>query len=298
MLMHHQVPKCESIYTWEEPALLPFDELIVSWNAARPQKGRYAIAVSLKIKEWTPWLDYAVWGAADQFTFDRRLPHCQTFQDIVEVLDGEKATGFRVRVKAEEGAALHEFRMLHAAFTNRAMHSIEAGFALDDSPPLAVPGLSQMQIPHERHKSFCSPTSLTAVINYLQPALQLAPQTFAERVKDTGFDIYGNWIFNTAESSHLGVNCYVARLSRFEQIVAQLQKGYPVIVSVRGPLSGSAMPYDSGHLMVVKGYQQRVVYCMDPAFPDHEETSVQYPLEQFLQAWGRRQGIAYMFQIF
>lgn len=289
--------KPANTYTWEENRLSPFDELIVSWSAARPQKGHYAIAVSLLTNEWSPWLDYAHWGSAGQFTFSQGNGACQTFQDIIDVLNGEKATGFKVRIKAEAGATLEHFRMVHSSLSNSKEHTISQGKGLFDEIHLKVPGLSQMRIPHERHRSFCSPTSMTSVINYLCPALQLSPLSFAEHVKDTAFDIYGNWIFNTAQASHLlgaDWNCFAARLTSFDQILEQLQKGYPVIVSVKGPLEGSAEHYESGHLMVIIGYNGQMVHCMDPAFSSNEQTHVSYALEDFLSAWSRRRGLAYL----
>lgn len=105
---------------------------------------------------------------------------------------------------------------------------------------------------------------------------------------------------NTAQASHkLGNpwNCFVARFTNFNQIVDQLRKGYPVVVSVKGPLKGSALPYESRHLLVVKGYdsKKQEVFCMDPAFSANELTHVTYALDDFLVAWGRRKGIAYVF---
>src|ERR1700733_7340501 len=57
---------------YKEEKVPQFSELIVSWNAQRPLKGKYAIYVSLKTSQWSPWLLYAVWGVNQQKTFSEK----------------------------------------------------------------------------------------------------------------------------------------------------------------------------------------------------------------------------------
>ncbi|WP_039356549.1 peptidase C39 family protein [Candidatus Protochlamydia amoebophila] len=304
-LMHRSLlvtEKKQDIFVWEEMLLNSFDELIVSWDAKRPVEGSYLIQVSLFIKEWSPWLDYAFWGAHDQYTFKKKLSkaNLQVCQNIVEVLKGNKANGFRIRVIAKDNASLEQFRTLHISATDHTTHKVSATAFENIFINLEIAGLSQITLPDERHLRLCSPTSTTAVIRFLSNSLNLSPLEFADTVIDSAFDIYGSWILNTAQASHkLGNpwNCFVARFTNFNQIVDQLRKGYPVIVSVKGPLKGSALPYESGHLLVVKGYdsKKQEVFCMDPAFSANELTHVTYALDDFLVAWGRRKGIAYVF---
>ena len=304
-LMHRSLLEYEkknNTFVWEETQLSSFDELIVSWNAERPESGFYLIQVSLFISAWSPWLDYAYWGTNDQYTFKNDLPDLgiQVYQDIIKVLRDNKATGFRVRIIAKEKEALDGLRTLHISAIDRSTHTVNFTPSENVSVNLKVMGLSQIALLDERRLSLCSPTSTTAVINFLSDTLPLSPLEFASYVVDSAFDIYGNWILNTAQASHLlgkSWECFVARLTSFNQIVDQLGKGYPVVVSIRGPLKGSALPYESGHLVVVTGYESKnqEVLCMDPAFPTDDLTHVKYPLNEFLTAWSRRQGTAYLF---
>ncbi len=294
--------KEKNIFFWEETKLNPFDELIVSWDAKRPAQGFYLIQVSLLLTEWSPWLNYAFWGAHDQYTFKEYLPesNLQVYQDVAEVLKGYKANGFRIRVIAQENASLEQFRTLHICATDRSTHKVNSKDSENVFINLGVVGLSQIALADEHCLRLCSPTSTTAVIQFLSNSATLLPSAFANRVIDSTFDIYGNWILNTAQASHeLGEpwHCFVARFTTFNQIIDQLRKGYPVVVSVKGPLKGSALPYDLGHLLVVKGYdsENQEVFCMDPAFPTNELTDIKYALSDFLTAWRRRQGIAYVF---
>lgn len=303
-LMHRSLLEYEKendTFVWEETQLKPFDELIVSWDAERPLNGSYLIQVSLLTSEWSPWLDYAFWSSYDQYTFKNCLPdfNIQVYQDAVEILQDHKASGFRIRI-ITDNTTLDGFRTLHISAIDRQTHTVNYISSEDVFVNLEINGLSQIALSDERHFRLCSPTSTTAVINFLSGTLDLSPIEFADSVVDSTFDIYGNWILNTAQASHIlgkSWHCFVARLTSFNQIIDQLMKGYPVVVSIRGPLSGGALPYESGHLVVVTGYdsESQEVFCMDPAFTTDDLTHVKYPLNEFLTAWSRRQGIAYIF---
>jgi hypothetical protein len=306
--IHHRIlnamDKDTPSFIWEQNTTLPFNELIVSWDAERPKTGAYLIRLSVFTHNWSPWLDYAYWSSTDQHTFHQQKPGLpiQTYQDALECLHGAQATGFRICVEAQNRADLQSLRGLHASATDLKAHQLAPADSLNCRAliELNVPKISQMALTDERKERLCSPASTTAVVKFLSPQHSLQPLSLADEVVDTAFDIYGNWILNSAQASHyLGPpwQCYVARLTSFQQVLDKLAKGFPVIVSVRGPLIGSALLYQSGHLLVVKGYDPKAqnVLCMDPAFPCDQETSAAYPLEDFLAAWKRRGCIAYIF---
>jgi hypothetical protein len=170
-----------------------------------------------------------------------------------------------------------------------------------NSIDLKVPGLSQMTINHICSIDLCSPISTTAVTRYLSNDYTIDPVNFAEKVWDSEFDIFGNWVFNVAQAStYLGCewSCWIERLNGFDHIYQCLIEGSPVVISVRGPLTGSARPYAKGHLLVVIGYDSanQKVICMDPAFPQDTETHVFYDLSDLIQAWNRRGNISYIFK--
>lgn len=279
-ILHHELG--DEPY-WEVVGLEPFDELIVSWEAPRPEKEGYLFQIALFDGAcWSPWIDYAFWGACDQYTL-------QPSQDCIET---EPKTGFKVRVK---GAQLRG--CLHACLTLRKEHQVGLGVGRYATIRLEVGGLSQMALDDPRAQRLCSPTATTAAIRYLKGE-NLDPLLFADKVWDSRHDIYGNWILNTAEAAYrLGSTAYVARLTSFDPIYESLTRGFPVVVSVRSPLVGSAQEYVSGHLIAVIGYdaEQNKVFCMDPAFSTDEKTLTSYPLADFLAAWNRRQGVAYLF---
>ena len=296
-LFHHDFDKASY---WEESGLEPFDELIVSWEAKRPRHGCFVIQVSLLTTEWSPWIDYAVWKAADQASFDTTTDEIKDFQDTLEITKGQKAKGFRIQVEAFGGARLSDMRTLHASTADLASYQMD--FAVDHQLSLAleVPKMSQKKLSKEIGHRLCSPTSVLAVARFLEPSIAIDPLLFAKKVHDSTFDIYGNWPLNTAEASNrLGRACHVCvtRLSGFQPILDSLEKGLPVVVSLKGPLPGGFSEYASGHLLVVRGYDpyQKCVLCMDPAFETDDQTYVSYPLQDFLKAWEKRQGAAYLF---
>lgn len=298
-MVHRQSP---IMHEWKEENLNPFDELMISWNAIRPSEGKFYFYVSVKTDTWSPWLLYASWGSEGQSSFlstTKEAP-VKVYQDALEIIDGKKATGFQIKIHTEGNANLSGVHGLHVYINGDKSQELQETDPSLTSLYLNVPGLSQMALNHARHADLCSPTSTTAVTQYLANDCTIDPIFFAQQSWDSGFDIFGNWVFNIAQAStHLGNgwSCWVERLNGFNDIYSHLKQGAPVIVSVRGPLPGSALPYAKGHLLVVTGYDSlnQKVICMDPAFPTNNETYVSYPLSDFVQAWSRRGNVAYIF---
>lgn len=288
----------DEIGSWKVENCPSFNELMVSWNGNRPQKGKFSIYVSVQAVDWSDWLLYSSWGAEGQESCQQQNAIAKVYQDAVEILGNQKGTGFQIRVEAEEGASLKDLRRI-IVYTNGQTDKKEMGDYLNPVY-LKVKGISQLQLNHERKRDLCSPTSTTAVVRYLTGKESIDPLAFAARARDLKFDIFGNWVLNVAEASHhLGPSwsCWVERLDSFTQIYDRLLKETPVIVSVRGPLKNSASPYAKGHLLAVIGWdpEKKEVICMDPAFEEDEKTHVRYALPDFLEAWERRGRIAYLF---
>jgi hypothetical protein len=265
----------------------PFDEMIISWNGERRAENK--IFARVKLEEWSPWFLYATWGNISQFSCQKKEGFVEVYQDILQITEGKKVSGFHI--KTDQPLRLHVYTNSHAQPTAQ---------NIDRPIFLEVPGLSQITLDHPRATSLCSPTSLTALLRYFSKK-RVEPLQIAERVWDQGFDIFGNWVFNVAEGwTHLGPNwsAWVERLTGFSDIYRRLTLKTPVIVSVRGPLLGSAEAYEHGHLIVVSGFNPKTqeVHCMDPAFASDDGTHVCYHLEHFMAAWERRGKVAYIFE--
>lgn len=288
---------------WKMEGTRPFDELILSWNGWRPARGKWNFWVSLsKGENWSPWIQYAEWAPHSQRTF-QYAPQgswVEGYQDAVYPKDGQ-CNAFQVKVTAEGGATLEAFDTLYVCLSS--LSSLTATPPAEPLPSTLlsnVPRRSQMKLDHPRARDFCSPTAATTAINYLIKDRKADPISFAGKIHDNHFDIYGNWILNTAQAyMELGgrFQCQTQRLNDFSSIHSYLMRRLPVVASVRGPLQGSSHPLTFGHLICIVGYdaEKQRVLCIDSGFPEDEETFVGYGLNDFIEAWGRRQNIAYIF---
>lgn len=300
MTVHHISVSCASNqWVWEQKTQEPFDELILSWNGFRPAVGFWEFSVSLLQSEWSPWLKYAEWGSGTQKTFRTSSSMAYTDQDIVRPKTGD-CTAFRIQVLGCDGADLSQLHGITAALSNPHLPLKELAKDFEAASLIKVPLQSQMVLPHPRCKDLCSPTATSTAINFLRKTNAIDPIRFSETVRDHEFDIYGNWVLNTAAAydelrgSH---RTFVARLPSFATALQQIARGLPVVVSIKGPLEGAPLPYANGHLMLLTGYDKKAnqVLCMDPGWPNNPTTKIGYSLPAFLEAWGRRRNLAYLF---
>ena len=278
---------------WESGPVSPFNELIVSWNGERSKEKPLIIYISLHQDDWSSWIKYAEWGPLDQRTFQAEESFIQSFQDTISPKTG---TCDQFRIKAIDG----NLQSLTACASLLSNHTIEIPEQLPSVLLTNFPAQSQMAINHPRYMDLCSPTSLSSAINYLLKDRLIDPVSFANKIHDREFNIYGNWILNTAEASNIckgTYSCHVERMANFTTLHEKLINGLPVVVSVKGSLPGAPLPYANGHLLCVIGYdsKEEKVLCMDPAFPGNELTHTAYPIKEFLEAWGRRYNLAYVF---
>jgi len=309
----------ETSYVWHKDGVMPFDELIVSWNAIRPCTGKYTIFTRVKGKKWSGWLKYAEWGAMRQQSFSYSKDDVAQLNMVTVALKGGVlATEFEVKVEACGGAHLANLHKLYACLSNINKY-VEAKV----SPGLMsgfvdmVPQQSQKLLKHQRAKDMCSPTATSTVLSYFLEKLEkneggwvssnssilrtvIDPVDFAALVHDDGHDIYGNWVLNMAQAYDISggkVPCCVERLASFDELYTYLRCDRPVVVSVQGPLKGSASPYQHGHLMVVIGWDAlaKRVLCIDSAFGSNNTTKVWYDIDAFCKAWGRRKNLSYVF---
>ena len=157
-----------------------------------------------------------------------------------------------------------------------------------------------MTLDHPRAASLCSPTATTAVARHLTDDAALNPPELAQGPRDSTADIFGNWVPNAAQASqYLGPDrsARVEKLDTWLELYHYPQRGLPVVVSLQGPLPGSALPYAQGHLLVVTGCNPTtdLITCMDPAFSTADSTHVEYLRTDFIRAWERRGRLAYIF---
>ncbi len=302
---------------WHVTPKKPFTELIVSWNAHRPSKGHFSFLVSVQHeKGWSSWAKIAQWGADFQKTFLSTKDQYVKVKHVRTVLEKVKGHSFRVKVKAEEGADIKKVKKLFANTAN------EYSFKFNQMPSAKlasltikdVPCQSQKTFSHARNHDLCSPTSTGIVTKYhLKSSLDCLHKFipgFAHNVYDSSLDIYGNWLFNTAQvfaGSHGKLQARVVRLNSFDDLYTNyLKKNIPVPVSIRahaGQLTGAFIrivgtqkkSYENGHFVVVTGWdaKARKVICVDPAFTKKSDLLKKYDSKEFMRAWDKSRHLAY-----
>jgi hypothetical protein len=293
----------QTSYTWSVPRIKSFDDLLLSWNADRPQEGHFIISSSLFTQnQWSPWLLYAVWGAQSQYSFLDTAGDApvHSFQDQIELLENEIATGFRIRIEACDGATLENFYHIYACASLLKAPQPTWSPPIHSLPSLPMQGLSQMCLDHPRKDNLCSPAATTTAVRYLLSGKELDPLKFAKNVYDAKFDIYCNWPFNVAQAFvELGPQwqCFCARSAGFEMISQHLTKNLPVVVSLKKKATRRRMPSSNNHQLVVRGYDASTkrVLCIDPAFPSDEQTMTGFKWEEFMQAWSEKSYLGYFF---
>lgn len=291
--------------TFSKTEVQPFSQLIFSWNAYRPERGYYAFWAQVRdasTKRWYQWHRMMDWGAGVQRSYADITGNGTDYHHVrLEVKGAQLADAVRIKVTAHDGAHMNCLSGLFINVANMHAFQPEKSSVVSQLPSVhikQVPKISQMVIDHPKKEVICSPTSCSILIGYLLRQY-VDPALFAESSFDQGLQAYGSWPFNVAHAfEHAAgrVHIKVVRLHSFVDLHARLQQGVPVVVSVRGPMKGSATEYKFGHLLVVVGWdaQKKQVLCHDPAFDEHHKTAVSYDLQNFLNGWERSRRLAYI----
>ncbi len=282
-----------------------FSQLIFSWNALRPEQGYFSFYVqarNARNKQWGTWHHMMDWGAGVQRSYASKTDGLSHYTHVrLEIEKGKHADGFRIKVRAQDGARIAQLLGFAAATANYNQFKAESYDnrikRLSSHHITHVPKLSQFALNHSDKDRLCSPTSCTILVRYLT-GQQIDHVDFAGHVFDHGLQAYGSWPFNTAHAfERLAGTSWIfpTRLNSFVDLYKQLKRNVPIIVSVRGSLRGAAKPYRDGHLLVVVGWdaQKKEVICHDPAFKSHKRTLRRYSFADFVRAWESSRRLVY-----
>lgn len=298
-MLHHRVCSTKDEYIWEGAFDLPTNEVILSWNGSRPQKGSYDFTVSFFIEnQWTPPHLCASWSKDAQSTFSTKGKAFSQVEDTIIFADGFTPVSFRVTVSS--GESLINLRWLHLWAGDFPKSKKEPSISNSQKVLLDLPQVSQASLKVPYNRRICSPCATAAALQYLLKDTTIDPIHFAEKVYDQNHSIYGNWVLNIAESSSVLGNhwcSYLKRLEGISELLDYIHQGLPVVCSIKGPIEGGASPYASGHLIAISGYdpEAETILCMDPAFPLDKPSPHMYSIEAFQKAWSKRGNLAYCF---
>lgn len=290
------------------PSPVPWNQLIVSWNAAAPKGTFLKIeAAGIRTTTRTRFYTLAQWSPDPQVFPRRSVPGQRDADgavntDTLALNKPASAAQVRVTLGGTNGAA-PELKLLGLAFSDTTA-------AIPDRRPnrrawgrtVATPERSQFGYAGEN--GWCSPASLCMVLAHWaeilnRPELNLTVPQVAAAVYDPEYPGTGNWPFNTAfAGSFAGLRSYVTRFDDLSEVEDWTAAGIPVILSARWDLLQPGRPADSeGHLIVCIGFtKDGDVVANDPAtHPARGETVRRtYHRTDVIRAWAASHNTVYL----
>jgi len=280
-----------------------FTRMICSCNALTLEYGTFRMWGRVRYADsqrWSSWHCMMEWCSETCRTFYTKQDPDILYRHV-KYETQRPADAFHVRIESygEAPLALIKYICLNVSDW-QAMHR-ESAQAYETHPSvkmLHVPRVSQFSIDHKNVLYLCAPAALSMMLSYVTRHY-IDPRVQAMQGYDTGLAVYGSWPCNV-----LAASCYVwprwvvyaARLPHFQRVLSYVAAGIPVIISVRGRLSGAPMRYPNGHMIVIIGYDKKRqhVLCADPAMPHERHVYTRYLLSDILSAWQRSYRLAYV----
>ena len=290
---------------------IPWNELIVSWNAKTPPGTFIVIEARVNLPDHqTRFYNLGEWSLdnSDEINFKRTSTHGQKDADGTVDTDtlilNQLANAVQIRISlvgTREVAPTLKF--LGLSFANTKVPTAT-------HPPnrtawgkiVSTPEHSQHGYPNE--KGWCSPTSLSMVLSrwaeiLQRPEMNLTVPEVAAKVYDESFAGTGNWPFNTAfAGSFSGMRSYVTRFDDLSEVEDWIAAGIPVILSARWDWLQPGRPFDSdGHLIVCIGFRENGdVVINDPATRLEKGESVRhiYQRADVIHSWTKSHNAVYL----
>lgn len=292
------------------PAVVPEgDELLVTFPEWRPRVSAHRMVPALSALGegprgfrfeisafaaggWSPWITGATVGRA---RFAEGVARAETLVcEIDEFIANPPAERVRLVLRASADGAGSSLGARWCASLSAWSPGSEVPLA-NGGARLAVPPLSQMEEDAAIRHRICSPTCVAMVLGY--HGHHVAVADLAREMFQPELDLYGVWPAAIRAASRRGVGGYLLRFPDWAAAAWCLERGMPVIASVRygaGELAGAAIGETSGHLLVLTGYDGGDVFVNDPAAPRASEVARRYRLDELRRVWLARSGMGYV----
>lgn len=269
---------------------LEFSSIVGSWNASTGTGSSVELMVRVRVEgSWSQFFSYRPWSRGGvNYTSNTSDSIAKIDIDMINILKSKYADAFQIKVflrRNNTEIASPVLKMFSVALDLR----VPSTFVCQEDyyKVIDIPKITQMDEPVIGN-IICSPTSTTMMLNYL--GVNITKGDFARMAKDGS--IYGNWSYNVAAASELGVKAYVAKIT-MEELKNFIAHGQAVVVSVKSsasnPLTGAPMQYTSGHLMVVKGFAliNGVEYAVvnDPTDSNVNNVEHYYKVSELNNTW-------------
>lgn len=285
---------------------MDWNELIVSWNADAPRGTFVKVeAQAISPAHTTKFYTMGLWSP-DNTAFRRTSMSRQKDADGDVRTDTLKLTRFaraaRVRVTlGGVNGAVPRLKFLGLSFSNtRVRPPAHAPDRAAWGKIIPTPEKSQNAYPQE--EGWCSPTSLTmvlerwaAVLN--RPEMNVDVPQVAAAVYDDAYHGTGNWPFNTAfAGSFAGMRAYVTRFDGISELERWVAAGIPVIISAPwAMLEPGRPPTGNGHLTVCIGFtKDGDVVDNDPGTNPRKSVRHTYKRQDVIRAWAASHNTVYL----
>lgn len=294
--------KLEGYYESEIFRSERINKLVASWSAITSQDATVELAVKVRVSGvWSKYFSYQPWGfGLNNKSVNTSDSIASLSVDELIILNNKSATAFQYKLTLRKSAsALSPKVKLVAMALTLLDHTYQPSIeSLPNFVDYDVPKLNQQAVP-TIGSSICSPTSSTMLLMHKGhdfSSYDTYPHKYiAERFKDYGVDIFGNWTFNTVGMSNFET-AYVGKMYSYEELFIHLHNVGPVAASVRGNMG---LYTTNGHLIVVRGYRINdngdiFVIANDPninsRFGNDKEGNpyfvyYEFPLSVFINTW-------------
>jgi len=292
----------------EIKAQIPWNELIVSWNADAPAGTFLKIEAGANLPDHqTKFYTLGNWSLDNKIfprTSVRGQKDADGSVDTDTLILTQPADAARIRVTlGGTNGALPKLKFLGLSFSNtRVLPATRPPNCAAWGKIIPTPEHSQHGYPNE--KGWCSPTSLSMVLSRWaeilnRPEMNLTVPEVAAAVYDDDFAGTGNWPFNTAfAGSFIGMRSYVTRIDDLTEVEDWIAAGIPVILSARWDWLQPGRPFDAdGHLIVCIGFTKNGdVVINDPATRLEKGESVRhiYRRADVIHSWTKSHNAVYL----
>ena len=287
---------------------IPYNELIVSWNAKAPAGTHVKVeAAAITDGKTTTFYTLGLWSLDNQIfprTSVRGQKDADGKVDTDTLVLTKLATAVQIRITlGGTNGAMPSLKFLGLSFANtQALPTNRPPNRAAWGKIIPTPGHSQHGYPQE--SGWCSPTSLSMVLSRWagilhRPEMDLTVPVVAGAVYDHSFGGTGNWPFNTAfAGSFPGMRAYVTRFDDLREVEDWIAAGLPVILSARWDYLKDGRPYDAnGHLIVCTGFTpDGDVVINDPATRLDRGEKVQhiYKRANVIRSWAKSNNAVYL----
>jgi len=231
---------------------------------------------------------------------DRQSPEesnsVETAIDLFVVKEPLRSARLQLAVSAQDSAELQTLPTLLSVSMRRSnspASAVHAGSGAEVDLP--VPSRSQRVLDPKIAPHVCSPTSISMVLDFYGRSTDVRQVIQQARHGPSG--LHGVWPANIFAASRWGMLGYLLHFSSWDAARHLLDKGIPLIASVRyqkGELSRAAVSQTAGHLLVLRGYGRSAVRVNDPGAATPEDVDREYDLEEFTRIWLERAAVGYV----